>query len=78
MLERGGGAACPLVTETPPTPSALLKIREIVAQLGWGTPVPNSGSPTGPAPVIPSPLNPCSHCSNWLEAPLNAPCHGHP
>lgn len=39
-LESGRGAACPLVVETPPAPSALLKIRETVARLGWGTPSP--------------------------------------
>lgn len=48
VLERGGGAACPLVTETPPTPSTLLKIREIVAQLGWGTPSPTQDPQLAP------------------------------
>lgn len=33
----GGGAACPLLVDTPATPSALLKTRESGARLGGGT-----------------------------------------
>lgn len=73
----GGGAACPLVVETPPTPSALLKTRESGAQLGWRTTSLIQHPPTGPAPVIRSPLNPSSHHDNWQEAPLN-PSPRHP
>lgn len=73
----GGGAACPLVVETPPTPSALLKTRESGARLGWRTTSLIQHPPTGPAPVIRSPLNPSSHHDNWQEDPLN-PSPRHP
>lgn len=50
----GGGAACPLVVETPPTPSALLKT-ESGARLVWGAPSLTRHPPTGPAPSVVSP-----------------------
>lgn len=80
-LGRSEGTACPLVVETPPTPSALLKTRESGAQLGWTTPPPTQHplqpplplrSIISPVPVIPS-LNPSRHCDNCLGAPLNSP-----
>lgn len=84
----GGGAACPLVADTPPTPSALLKSRESGARLGWGTP-PLTASPSWPRPppvVSPgacdeSPLDPSSPPDNRPPQPPHldlwgSPCRG--
>lgn len=82
-LGRSGGTACPLVVETPPTPSALLMTKESGARLSWATspatqhplklPLPFSIDHNKPCSCDPEPLNPSSHRDKWLETPLNFP-----